>query len=299
MQRALAAAVAQPPPSRFGRGPGGRGPGGLSRRGGLWLLISSILVAVAAVALVLLTGFGQHSGSSTPRQVHGTGAGVPSSPAALHQPARSGAHRLTHAAAGGAAQAATGAGGGVQSAGHAAVQSTASSTPSAHAQAPAANTTPKPKPKPKATSKGTAVPTPTHSPARPTTPAVTHYSRTVPGSQAWTDTGIALHAGDRVSISASGEILVGPANGESPAGDPTCTPATNFPTQSAQFPAPSLPCWSLIARVGSGAPIEVGTATQITAASGTLYLGVNAGSFPANAGSWATDITVGGAPASS
>jgi len=294
MQRALAAAVAQPPPRRFGWG-----PGGLGRRGGLWLLISSILVAVAAVALVLLTGFGQHSGSGTPRPTPSTGAGVPSSPAALHQPVRSGAHRLglTHAAAGGAAQAATGAGGGVQSAGHAAVQSTAISTPSAHAQAPAANTNPKPKPK--ATSKGTPVPTPTHSSARPTTPAVTHYSRTVPGSQAWTDTGIALHAGDRVSITASGEVLVGPANGESPAGDPTCTPATNFPTQSAQFPAPSLPCWSLIARVGSGAPVEVGTATQITAASGTLYLGVNAGSFPANAGSWAADITVGGPPASS
>jgi hypothetical protein len=121
----------------------------------------------------------------------------------------------------------------------------------------------------------------------------------VPGSQAWTDTGIALHGGDRVSITASGEILVGSANGESPAGDPTCTLATNFPTQSAQFPAPSLPCWSLIARVGSGAPVEVGTATQFTAASGTLYLGVNAGSFPANAGSWAADITVGGPPASS
>jgi hypothetical protein len=294
MQRALAAAVAQPPPSRFGWG-----LGGLGRRGGLWLLISSILVAVAAVALVLLTGFGQHSGSRAPRPTPSTGAGVPSSPAALHQPVRSGAHRLglTHAAAGGAAQAATGAGGGVQSAGHAAVQSTAISTPSAHAQASAANTNPKTKPK--ATSKGTPVPTPTHSSARPTTPAVTHYSRTVPGSQAWTDTGIALHTGDRVSITASGEVLVGPANGGSPAGDPTCTPATNFPTQSAQFPAPSLPCWSLIARVGSGAPVEVGTATQITAASGTLYLGVNAGSFPANAGSWAADITVGGPPASS
>ena len=292
MQRALAAAVAQPPPSRFGRD-----PGGLGRRGGLWLLISSILVALAAVALVLLTGFGQHSGPSTPRQVHGTGAGAPSSPAALHQPARSGAHRLglTHSDAGGAAQAATGVGGGVQSAGHAAAQPTASSTPSAHAQAPAANTSPEPK----ATSKGTSAPTPTHPSGRPTTPAVTHYSRTVPGSQAWTDTGIALHAGDRVSITASGEILTGPANGEGPAGDPACTPATNFPAQSAQFPAPSLPCWSLIARVGSGAPVEVGTATQITAASGTLYLGVNAGSFPANAGSWAADITVSGPPASS
>jgi len=78
MQRALAAAVAQPPP--------GRGLRGLGRRGGLWLLVCSVLVAAAAVALVLLTGFGQHSGPSVPRQAPSTGAGVPSSPAASHRP---------------------------------------------------------------------------------------------------------------------------------------------------------------------------------------------------------------------
>lgn len=128
---------------------------------------------------------------------------------------------------------------------------------------------------------------------------MTHYSRAVPGTQAWTDTGIALRAGQRVSITASGQILVGPANGQSPAGDPSCTPAQNFPTQSAQFPAPGLPCWSLIARIGSGAPVEVGTATQITATSGELFLGVNASTFPANAGSWSAAIAVGGPRTSS
>ena len=102
-----------------------------------------------------------------------------------------------------------------------------------------------------------------------------------------------------MSITASGQILIGPANSERPAGDPSCTPATTFPTQSAQFPAPGLPCWSLIARVGSGAPLEVGAATQITATSGGLYLGVNASTFPANAGSWAAAITVSGPAASS
>lgn len=289
MQRALAEAVAQPPPSRFG----GRlsGPG---RRGGLWLLICSILVAVAAVALVLLTGFGQRSGHSTPQQTPAPDTGVPSSPAALHRHAAAAPDRtgLTHAAAGDAAQAAAGVGGGVQSAGHTAAQPTASSTPSAHAQAPAANPKPTTKPKAKQT------PKPTQS-SSPTTPAVTHYSRTVPGTQAWTGTGIALRAGDRVSLTASGEVLVGPANGESPAGDPSCTPAQTFPTQSAQFPAPDLPCWSLIGRIGSGAPFEVGTSTKITATSGELYLGVNANSFPANAGSWAADITVSAPPVSS
>jgi hypothetical protein len=120
----------------------------------------------------------------------------------------------------------------------------------------------------------------------------------MPGTQAWTDTGIALHAGHWVRITASGQLLIGPANGESPAGDPSCTPATIFPAQSAQFPAPVLPCWSLIARIGSGAPVEVGAA-QITATSGELYLGVNASTFPANAGSWAAAITVSGPAAAS
>jgi hypothetical protein len=121
----------------------------------------------------------------------------------------------------------------------------------------------------------------------------------VPGAQLWTDAGIALHAGQRVSITASGQLVIGPANGESPAGDPSCTPARTFPTESAQFPAPGLPCWSLIARIGSGAPVEVGAATQITATSGELYLRVNASTFPANAGSWAAAITVSGPAASS
>jgi hypothetical protein len=121
----------------------------------------------------------------------------------------------------------------------------------------------------------------------------------VPGTQAWTDTGIALHAGQRVSITASDQLLIGPANGESPAGDASCTPATTFPAQSAQFPAPGLPCWSLIARIGSGATVEVGAAAQITATSGKLYLGVNTSTFPVNAGSRAAAISVSGPAASS
>jgi Protein kinase domain len=292
MQRALAEAVAQPPPSRFGKRLGGPG-----RRGGLWLLICSILVAAAAVALVLLTGFGQHSAPSTPQQTPAPRSGAPSSPAASHRHAQSASTRpaVAHALTGHRAKAAgAGVAGHVQSVRHTTATPTASSTPtvsstpSAHAQAPAAN------PRPKAKSKAKPAPRPDHPPSSPTTPAVTHYSRTVPGTQAWTDSGIALHAGQRVSITASGQILVGPANGESPAGDPSCTPASNFPTQSAQFPAPGLPCWSLIARIGSGAPFEVGTASQITATSGELFLGVNASTFPASAGSWAAAISVSG-----
>lgn len=200
-QRALAAAVAQPPPGRRG-GPPWR-PRRPGRHGVPWLLPSSALVAVAAVALVLLTGIGQRSGAPAGQPTAGSGNGAASSPLA------------------------------------------------------------------------------------------TSYARTVPATHQWTGTGIALHAGDRLGITASGEIHVSPSSAVGPAGNPRCTPAVNDRADSAQFPGPGLPCWSLIARIGSGAPFEVGTATRITAASGELYLGVNDDDLSANSGRWAAAITVG------
>jgi hypothetical protein len=128
--------------------------------------------------------------------------------------------------------------------------------------------------------------------ATASTPASTD-TRAVPGSQEWTDTGITVQAGQQLTITASGEILVGATSAsESPAGLPGCTPAVSYPAQSAQFPAPSLTCWSLIARIGAGAPFEVGGSAQLTATSGDLYLGVNGDSFAANSGSWSATITV-------
>jgi Protein kinase domain len=135
------------------------------------------------------------------------------------------------------------------------------------------------------------------SPAATPTPNITApastYTRTVSGSQEWTDTGITAQAGQQVTITASGEIYVGATSAsESPAGLAGCTPAATYPAQSAQFPAPSLTCWSLIARIGDGAPFEVGSSTQLTATSGDLYLGINGDSFAANSGSWSATITV-------
>jgi hypothetical protein len=65
---------------------------------------------------------------------------------------------------------------------------------------------------------------------------------------------------------------------------------------SSQFPAPQLPCWSLIARIGNGQPFEVGTSILVTATSGRLYLGVNDDSFSGNIGIWAVKIKIGGLP---
>jgi len=57
-----------------------------------------------------------------------------------------------------------------------------------------------------------------------------------------------------------------------------------------------LPCWSLVARIGSGPPFEVGTSILVLATTGRLYLGVNCASVSGNAGIWMVNIKIGGLP---
>jgi eukaryotic-like serine/threonine-protein kinase len=119
----------------------------------------------------------------------------------------------------------------------------------------------------------------------------------IPVDREWTDTGVTVRSGAAVGISATGSVYLaaaGPA--QTPSGNPSCTPAADYPASSSQFPAPQLPCWSLIARIGNGQPFEVGTSILVTAATGRLYLGVNDSSFSGNTGIWAVKIKIGGLP---
>ena len=117
---------------------------------------------------------------------------------------------------------------------------------------------------------------------------------TVPGTQEWTDTGLTVAAGDALGITAAGTVYIDPSYPVGPAGTQSCTPAQNYPGSA--FPATNLPCWSLIARIGNGAPFEVGTSTLVTATGGELYLGVNDDNFSDNSGSWTVRIKLGGLP---
>jgi hypothetical protein len=117
---------------------------------------------------------------------------------------------------------------------------------------------------------------------------------TIPGNQAWTDTGKYLNAGDQVSIAASGAVTMGggwaplPPSGKNP----------NCGTLGG-FPAGELPCWSLIGRVGDGPIFEVGNGRKITAQnSGELLLGVNDNILGDNSGNWYATIVAPGADAS-
>jgi hypothetical protein len=92
-------------------------------------------------------------------------------------------------------------------------------------------------------------------------------------------------------------VYVDPAYPQGPAGDPSCTPSVNYTAASSTFPAPHLPCWSLVARIGNGPVFEIGTSTlTTTTASGRLYLGVNDGDFSDNSGNWTVNIKIGGLP---
>ena len=119
----------------------------------------------------------------------------------------------------------------------------------------------------------------------------------IPSSQEWTDTGVTARPGAAVGISATGVVYLAAARStHAPGGDSSCTPAADYAARSSLFPAPQLPCWSLIARFGNGPPFEVGTSIVVTAASGRLYLGVNTDSFSGNTGIWTVKIKIGGLP---
>ena len=79
-------------------------------------------------------------------------------------------------------------------------------------------------------------------------------------TQKWTNTKVTVSAGDDIGITADGQISVSPTQTVGPAGNPSCTPAQQYPGKA--FPAPDLPCYSLIARIGNGTPFEIGTQSQ-------------------------------------
>ncbi len=106
----------------------------------------------------------------------------------------------------------------------------------------------------------------------------------------WTDTGIDITAGSIISITATGTIrIAGSDPGKTPAGDPNCSGGT----APDGFLAPGLICWSLIGRIGTGQPFQIGAAAVVTAdQSGRLYLGVNDDVFGDNTGYWTATVSV-------
>src|SRR3954447_23963791 len=106
-------------------------------------------------------------------------------------------------------------------------------------------------------------------------------SVTVNGKPIYTPTGVTVHTGDTVTITASGKVSFGggPIKDLGPAGIPwgdQCDKIANPRFQSIPWPGRGLPCYSLLGRIGKQKAIEIGPSRTFTAdRNGELLLGVN------------------------
>jgi hypothetical protein len=109
----------------------------------------------------------------------------------------------------------------------------------------------------------------------------------VQANDAWTDTGIQVKKGDRVSFRASGEITYGQSGGQ------TAGPDGNSATRQPNYPVPVMPAGGLIGRVGNTAPFPIGSNSQpiVMPADGRLMLGVNDNELGDNSGFFSVVVT--------
>jgi hypothetical protein len=108
----------------------------------------------------------------------------------------------------------------------------------------------------------------------------------VDARNAWTDTGITVNQGDRVSFQASGEINYGRSAGM------TATPDGGA-ERRANYPDPTVPVGALLGKIGTSAPFAIGMQTQplVMPASGRLMLGVNDNEPADNSGFFTVVVT--------
>jgi Ca2+-binding EF-hand superfamily protein len=112
---------------------------------------------------------------------------------------------------------------------------------------------------------------------------------TVLSTERWTDTAIDVRAGDILTFQATGSIEM---SGES--GDPADPTGSRTGRRAPNAPLPNEPAGILLARIGTGAPIEVGRTTRIRASlDGRLYLGVNDDYLGDNHGEYRVVVSVG------
>jgi hypothetical protein len=108
----------------------------------------------------------------------------------------------------------------------------------------------------------------------------------VNGNQAWTDTGITVNQGDRVSFQSSGEITYGRSAGQTATPDGGAEHRPNYPD-------PTAPVGALIGKVGNSPAFGIGSQTQplVMPASGRLMLGVNDNELADNGGAFTVVVT--------
>jgi hypothetical protein len=139
---------------------------------------------------------------------------------------------------------------------------------------------------------------PTMSVAAAATKAPTLVNVSVLPNKVFTDTGVALRSGDAITIRATGRIHFGapPIDRLSAAGIPRgklCDEINVRVPGNSTWPAPKLDCWSLIARIGAGAPFAIGNVKTFHAPTdGELFLGVNDNFLRDNSGKWSATLVL-------
>jgi hypothetical protein len=112
----------------------------------------------------------------------------------------------------------------------------------------------------------------------------------VPANQPWTDTGLTVKKGERITFATTGQITI--ASGPNPEFVATADGSGNFTSPRTGYPVPAMAVGGLIARVGTSAPFPIGTNAQAITmpADGRLYLGINDDQFGDNSGNFAVTI---------
>jgi hypothetical protein len=124
----------------------------------------------------------------------------------------------------------------------------------------------------------------------------------VDSQEPWTDTGLTVNQGDRVTFLANGRIQV--RSGLTATPDGSAERATDqggnrrgSRRDSRGYPSPGAPVGALLGQIGDGAPFGIGMQTQPLPmpASGRLMLGINDNDFSDNSGTF-TVVVSGGRP---
>jgi hypothetical protein len=108
----------------------------------------------------------------------------------------------------------------------------------------------------------------------------------VEANRAWTDTGLVVNAGERLSFNVNGTVAIGTGAGMTagPDGNKEMPP-------NVRFPVPNMAVGGLIARIGSGRPFAIGSARSIEMPDGgRLFLGVNDDHFEDNSDGFDVEV---------
>jgi len=127
----------------------------------------------------------------------------------------------------------------------------------------------------------------TQTPAPPAPGPAPAGAINVPANQAWTNTGIPVLRGQRISFTARGNIMVSRTGNSGPDGNPAAT------IGNGRYPLRGVSAGALIGRVGNSAPFPIGSSTGPIEmpTNGPLMLGINDDQLGDNSGSYSVNIS--------